>query len=124
MKKGVVITTDNKVYPVELSEPLFQGAKEILGGYMEHVWPGGLKRPYCLLCNEEGLLMGLPMNAYGSFLYRTQIHGSPIVGNIIIMKDGYENGEPDIVGLTHEEAAEISKQATDWIKSFGGGDES
>lgn len=94
MKKGVVITTDNKVYPVELSEPLFQGAKEILGGYMEHVWPGGLKRPYCLLCNEEGLLMGLPMNAYGSFLYRTQIHGSPIVGNIIIMKDGYENGEP------------------------------
>ena len=62
--------------------------------------------------------MGLPMNAYGSFLYRTQIHGSPIVGNIIIMKDGYENGEPDIVGLSDDEAAEIIKQATDWLKNW------
>lgn len=118
MKKGVVITTDNQVYETEFQEPLFQGAKKILGGYMEHVNPGGLKRPYCLLCNEEGLLMGLPINAYGSFLYRTDIHGSPIVGNIIIMKDGYEDGEPDIVGLSDEESAEISSQATKWINSM------
>lgn len=121
MKKGVVITTDNKVYLAEFKAPLFQSAKEILGGYMEHVHPGGLKRPYCLLCNDDGILMGLPLNAYGSFLYRTHIHGSPITGNII-MKDGYENGEPDIVSLSDEEAAEISRRATEWISSMGGGD--
>lgn len=120
MKKGVVITTDDKVYTAELSTPLFEGAKEILGGYMEHVLPRGLESPYCFLCNEEGLLMGLPINAYGSFLYRTHVHGNPIVGNIIIMKDGYEDGEPDIIGLSDDEAAAISKQATDWLKSFRG----
>ncbi len=114
--KGVVITTDNQVSVKEFSRPLYKAVKEILGGYMEHVRPRGLKAPYCFLCNEEGLIYGLPENAYGSFLYGKQYHGSPIVGNIIVMKDGWTEEGPDIVGLSDEEATRISQDATDWIK--------
>lgn len=36
-------------------------------------------------------------------LYGTDQHGSPIVGNFVIMKEGIRYGEPDIVGLDPED---------------------
>ena len=53
------------------------------------------------------LLHDLPLNLVGSFFYQTHIHGQPIVGNIILMKDGYRDGERDIVGLEEDEAEKL-----------------
>ncbi|MFR7743886.1 MAG: hypothetical protein ACLU3I_11795 [Acutalibacteraceae bacterium] len=39
--------------------------------------------------------------------YGTDQHGEPIVGNIVVMKDGYRNGEPDIVGLDDSEVEQV-----------------
>lgn len=40
-----------------------------------------------MIVNEEGLLKDLPLNRAGSLLYGTQFHGSPIVGDIVIMAE-------------------------------------
>lgn len=51
------------------------------------------------------------MNPLGCVLCQTMTHGFPIVGNIVVMKEGYVDGELDIVGLTEEEIAEIKEMA-------------
>ena len=75
-----------------------------------------LRHPYCMIVNEEGRLLDLPLNYVGSYFYGTDQHGEPIVGNIVIMKDGYRGGEPDIVGLNDIEAEQIKDVIIDLIE--------
>jgi hypothetical protein len=105
--RGVVVTTDDRAYVKEFGYPLHHSCESTLGGWIETVRPRGLDRPYMMLVNEEGLLHDLPFNVVGSFLYQTHIHGQPIAGNIILMKDGYRDGERDIVGLEEDEAEKL-----------------
>lgn len=105
--KGLVITTEETMYIKEFDLPLYQSVGDVVGGYIEKVSPQGLKEPFCFLCNEEGLLKNLPINVMGSLWYGTLDHGQPIVGNIVVMKLGYRDGEPDIIGLEDSEIDEI-----------------
>ena len=105
--KGIVVTTDLEIRIEEFSDPLYKTVGSAVGGYIEHVKPARLRHPYCMIVNEEGRLLDLPLNYVGSYFYGTDQHGEPIVGNIVIMKDGYRGGEPDIVGLNDVEAEQI-----------------
>lgn len=105
--KGVVVTTDLEVRVEDFEEPLYKTVGAAVGGYIEHVRPMRLKEPFCMIVNEEGRLHKLPINLVGSFFYGTDFHNEPIVGNIVIMKDGYRNGEPDIVGLDDTEIEKV-----------------
>lgn len=106
---GIVITTDNTVEIREFEHPFYKTVGAVVGGYVEHVKPHGLPQPYCMLVNEEGRLEGLLNNDFGCILYGTALHGEPIVGDIVIMKDGFCDGEPDIVGLENAEAMRLAK---------------
>ena len=53
----------------------------------------------CMMVDEEGLLKGLEPNPIGSFLYESDIHGWPIVGNIVIAWEDTVDGEYDITGI-------------------------
>ena len=114
--KGVVVTTNHEVRVENFSDPLYKTVGSAVGGYIEHVHPMRLARPLCMIVNEEGRLLDLPLNHIGSFFYGTDQHGEPIVGNIVIMKDGYRGGEPDIVGLNDVEAEQIKDVIIDLIE--------
>lgn len=101
--KGLVITTEGVMRMKDFGEPLYQTVGEVVGGYIEIVHPYGLEDPLVMIVNEEGLLKGLSVNPIASYLYRTQEHGHPIVGNAVIMQEGMRDGEPDIIGLEEEE---------------------
>lgn len=114
--KGIVVTTDLEIRIEEFSDPLYKTVGSAVGGYIEHVKPARLRHPYCMIVNEEGRLLYLPLNYVGSYFYGTDQHGEPIVGNIVIMKDGYRGGEPDIVGLNDVEAEQIKDVIIDLIE--------
>ena len=114
--KGIVVTTDLEIRIEEFSDPLYKTVGSAVGGYIEHVKPARLRHPYCMIVNEEGRLLDLPLNYVGSYFYGTDQHGEPIVGNIVIMKDGYRGGEPDIVGLHDVEAEQIKDVIIDLIE--------
>lgn len=111
--KGIVVTTSNTMYVKDFVEPLYKSLGKEVGGYIEVVHPGELKAPLAMIVNEEGRLEGLPQNAFGSFLYGTPIHGEPIVGNIIILQEGFVNGERDIIGLDDDLARNMIDQISD-----------
>lgn len=106
--KGIVITTTNHISVQDFGRPLYQTVGAVVGGYIEHVHPKHLPEPYCMIVDEEGLLKEQPvLNLVGSVLYGTPEHGQPIVGDVVIMKDGFDNGEPDIVGLSDEDVSRL-----------------
>lgn len=103
----LAISAQNEMRRLEYDPPSYDVLREAVGGWFEHVRPVGLNRPYSMMVNEEGLLHGLPLNVLGSALYGTHIHGQPIVGDIVIVKEGYYDGEPDVVGMTQDEASKL-----------------
>lgn len=100
--KGIIITTGSKVSVKDFGEPLYQTVGKAVGGYIEAVHPRELEHPLVMLINEEGLLRNLPFNAPASALYGTLPHGQMIVGDVVIMQEGFVDGEPDIVGLDED----------------------
>lgn len=107
---ALVISTENEIRRVEYDSPHYDVLREAVGGWYEHVHPIGLKCPYSMMVNEEGLLLKLPLNMLGSILYGTKVHGQPIVGNIVVVKDGYYDGEADVVGMDAEEAQRVGDE--------------
>lgn len=95
--KGIVITPDCEMSVQEFERPLYETVGKVVGGYIEHVKPRLLDDPFCMIVNEEGLLEKLAVNPVGCFLYETLSHGWPIVGTIVIMKDGFTDEGPDII---------------------------
>lgn len=116
--KGVVVTTDLDIRVEDFADPLYKTVGVAVDGYIEHVRPMRLKEPFCMVVNDEGQLRGLSRNLVGSFLYGTDLHGEPVVGNIVIMKDGYRNGEHDIVGLTDEEVMVVQRNISTLISKL------
>lgn len=112
--KCVYVTTNRVVSIKEVHEKtMLAELQQLVGGYIEVVRPRWLRSPYLMIVNEEGHLKGLPENFIGCMLYESisydrTVFGSQIVGDIVIMKSGYNaDGEPDIVGLNDKEAAEV-----------------
>lgn len=107
---GLIVTTENEMSTVEYDSSHCDIIRKAVGGRYEHVRPVGLEPPYCMMVNEEGLLLNLPVNLLGSILYDAPRHGYPIVGDIIILKEGYFGGEPDLVGMTVKEAQSLGNR--------------
>ncbi len=108
--RGLVITTKNEIYTADFRN--FFGVADAMGWRMtEHVNAWGLAAPYCLLIDEEGLLRDEhpEINWIASFWYGANVHGNPIVGDVVIMKNAMTDDGPDIVGLTEEEANDLTE---------------
>lgn len=102
--KGLVVTTEKTMRVQEFSEPTYKSIGDVVGGWIEVVRPVRLKRPYCMIVNEEGLLLNLPINSFGSFLYGTNYHGNWILGDIVLLKEGINSDwERDILGLDEQD---------------------
>jgi len=77
------------------------------GGFAETVTPRRLEQPYCILVDDMGTGKELPPNAFGSFLYETNKHGNPVLGDLFIMKKVWGDDGYDLTGLTESEIAYI-----------------
>lgn len=118
--KTIKITTDNVISVVTVPEPTWKGLGDLVGEYMEVVRPYGFmnldapeKEKLCMIVNEEGRIIGLELNDVGTFLYNdtpTPLPCEPVVGDILVMMEGFVDGEPDVIGLDDEQI-EIIKAA-------------
>lgn len=114
--KGILVTTDNTVEIKDFEAPLYKTVGDAVGGYIEIVNPVGLARPLCMVIDDAGLIKEKPVNPIGSLLYGTHVHGSPIVGDIVIMKLGFTDEGLDIVGLDDQECEELMIQLREFFK--------
>lgn len=112
--KGLVVTADGSIRQEEYNSPLYKSVGKTVGGHIEMVHPKHLSWPYCMIVNEDGIFLDLPINRIGCLLYGTQERGHLILGDVVFLKDGYnEDGERDIVGLDEEEVRILSQELSD-----------
>lgn len=108
-ERAIVITTGNQVYTRDMKIVdgfMTKDLQDAVGGFFEIVQPMHLKEPYVIVCDDEGILKRKSLNPIASLWY-----GSAIVGDVVIMKEGFRDGEPDIIGLDEEEAQYIMDEA-------------
>lgn len=108
--KAIKITTDNKISAVEFSNNCID-AKSILNGWPEYITPRFAEKNTVIIADENGIFKNLKLNKAGSLMYGTQFHGHPIVGDILVIKKGFnKDGEPDYVPLSEKEAETIKEE--------------
>jgi hypothetical protein len=101
-REWVVIVKDGTLVleKVEPETPLtLEYMQSIVGGYIEIAerFEAG-DTPLEVYCNEEGKLMGLPLNVF-------RLDGEPLVGTLLIVTDNPSTG--DTIPLTLEEAQRV-----------------
>lgn len=97
--KGSAINTENQMQFKNFSEPLLDSLQKEVGGYIEVVHPKYLPEGLCMVVDDEGRLKGSAVNNIASVLYGTPEHGQPIVGNAVILREGFVAGELDFMSL-------------------------
>lgn len=71
-----------------------------------------------MLIDEEGLLKkGMVPNLVGSYLYETDIHGNPIMGNVLFVGEKWSESGVDFCGIEETVFKELEAQLN--IMLFG-----
>lgn len=109
MTKVLKVDTKLNLTVIDLEEPLYESAQKVIGGYGEQVRTDRIPHGHIMLVDEEGRLKDLPFNAFGSFLYGTDKHGEPIVGDILLIKTKMTSEGEDWTTLSLEEVAKLSE---------------
>lgn len=63
-----------------------------------------------MLADEEGILKNLPMNMIGSYLYESDIHGTPIVGDILFAAEHLTDDGIDLCGIQEPACRKLVEQ--------------
>lgn len=108
-KSYIQISTDGmiEVKTFDTSEDINDVIHAALSSYYEIVRCRSLSHKFLMLVDDCGLLKDLPINDVASELYGVRIHGCPICGPAVIMREDFVDGEPDIVGLDPDDVAEF-----------------
>lgn len=122
--KIIRITTDNELSVHDFPEGTYEARDAVLRNLvgpkcelLEHVMPKRLYRELggsnragkemgsCvnMLIDEEGLRHNLDINTIGSYLYETDKHGHPIVGNILIAGEVWHGNGISFCGMSDEQ---------------------
>lgn len=115
--KVIKMTTDCRSELIDAPEKITWSwcAEQIGCEWIEVVRPRGFD--FIMVVDEEGLLKENRFNYYGSYIYGTQIHHQPIVGDILIMDEsdegelvGIEDSHAEILRLLYETKLESIKK--------------
>ena len=109
MKKFAVIKVDGVVEIHEVSaEAEGDFLSESVGGWFQSVPLRAELKDYWLWCNEEGKIIGLPMNPVATGLWIISYGPSDIIhGNIVIT--GGVDDEGETLGLTEVQITKLEK---------------
>jgi len=95
-------------------------AKQIGCDWIEVVRPRDrLAEGLIMIVDEEGLLKENVINIAGSWLYGTDLHGQPIVGDMLIIKEVYGDDGPEFASMSEETAESLKEDLGDKAHLFG-----
>jgi hypothetical protein len=113
--KAFKITTDDKLILMELPDrgQLFMAMREAINCDYIGILTSPLEElndEYCIIYDDEALLHGEPeINHFASMLYGYRQHHQPICGDILVMKNHYnDEGELETVGMTKQDCSRVA----------------
>lgn len=107
-----LIGNDCNIYEHVLPERLYKEMHMI--GQVTNV-PG---QCVSMLVDEEGMYKRSRSNLIGSYLYGTDVHGYPIMGNILIVGEKWGDEGIDFCGIEKSVFEPLQQQLNDMISAF------
>ena len=118
--KMIKITTENQISVHDFPEGSFEAQNEAIREHIgpkcelyEHVMPRRLyselhasrKRGngVSMLVDEDGYYHNLPENIVASWLYESDKHGYPILGNVLIVGEKWEESGISFCGISEDQ---------------------
>lgn len=83
---ALIIKTDGTI-EIRTLKGTLEELQGLVGGMIQIV-PIRYKGYTSLMCNEEGLLIDLPLNVVATTAVGDQVFGNMLVGDIVLMKEG------------------------------------
>ena len=117
--KALKITSACIMTEIDVEEPLHKTIRDALGGYIETIRPRRVPFPLTMIVDEEGLPKELPLNPIGCYMYETDKHNQPIVGDIIIMREEMTNDGIVLIGLEQSHIDDLLPLIKRLSKMFG-----
>lgn len=138
--KIIRITTNNEISKHEFPEGAWDHRQEslckLIGNncrMVEHVMPKRLytelKQPdtpthikgrcVSILVDEEGALKPNEANSFGCYLYETDKHGCPIMGNILIIGEYIKEDGIEFSGIDDMIFKKLYRQCKDLLQKIG-----
>ncbi len=71
-----------------------------------------------MLIDEEGMIKPNKLNPLGCYLYRMDIHGWPIVGNILFVGEVFENDGIGMCGISEEYFQRLERELNYMIREI------
>jgi len=105
--RAIKVTPFDIITVIDVFAPILQNLEKEVDGCIEIVRPRGLRHPFCMVVDGEFLFHDKPFNTCGSFFYETHKHGSPILGNILILREQDGASGRDLASLTDDDVREI-----------------
>lgn len=110
--KAIKITTDGRAKTIEIDG--LKGMQKAVGGYIQTVRSYELSNlvvpnnhSLLMIVDEDGKNKRLKLNEIATALYGNW--WDEIVGDVLIMAEGFVDGEPDIVGLEENQVQALMK---------------
>jgi hypothetical protein len=109
MKNFAVIKVDGSMQIHDVSElDEYEFLSGVVGGYIQSVFLDNEMREISLWCNEEGKLVGLPLNAVATAIWEESYGATDIiVGDVVLT--GLADDEGDTLGLSDDDVAKLSR---------------
>ncbi len=85
--------------------------QSLCGGYIQTVLARFKDRNLVMVVDEDGKLKEKPLNVMATWL--TGFTADHIVGPAVLCREGLRDGEPDLVGFSGDEAAELAQEIVD-----------
>ena len=106
MRTALVIPTAADPYKIDLSEGSLEKLQSAVGGYIQMVEIG----PYSMYLNEEGKMIGLPVNRLATALWESEYGAGTdiIVGNAVFCGPPDDEGED--TSLSIDQFYEFAKE--------------
>lgn len=116
----VLLKTDGSTEVKNIQNTEYSTLAKLIGcDWIEIVRPvgnDGRKKNFVLIVDEEGLLKSEShWNPLASYMYGFTRHGSPIVGDALIMREIYSDEGPELAGYTESEARDWDNVLDDMI---------
>lgn len=113
--KGIRIETNGNVEMAYGKDGNVDGILEFLYGaigceLIDIVRARRLPEPYVMVVDDMGIMRGLPVNPRASLLYGTDVHGNPICGDAVILREELdpESGEMELKGLNEDDVLKVA----------------
>lgn len=116
--KGLLLRTNGKCEPVELTEPLWKCLSSLVDDHIDIVRGSFIRYPLVMVSGNCAAIRHRPINFLASYFYGVQEHGFPVCGDVVICREVCTDDGYDLTGLLPDQLDAFAAVLGDGVRRW------